>query len=390
MIEATEMLGEDVGVSQACQALSVPRSSVYRARQPKVEPKPRPTPSRALSKAEKAEVRGVLNSERFCDSSPRQVYAKLQDEDGVYLCHWSTMYRVLGEHDEVKERRRQRQHIKRAKPQLRATGPNQVWSWDITQLKGQGCFYYLYAIVDVFSRYLVGWIVATRESGELAEKLIAETCAKQEIEEDQLILHSDRGSAMRSKTVREMLDDLGVEKSHSRPYTPMDNPYSESQFKTMKYRPEYPGQFDGVIQARQWTRAFVHWYNNEHHHTGLALMTPATVHYGQVKSVRERRQAVLDAAYAAHPERFVAGRPTPLELPKEVWINQPKGEHEKVDFSAGPAASEREPGAQDASRAPTASLDADEHLATLKRALVLADESSIFFLKFESELCQSH
>jgi putative transposase len=390
MIEAAEELGEDVGVSRACRALSVPRSSVYRARQSKTEPKPRPTPSRAMSEAEKAEVRAVLNSERFCDSSPRQVYAKLQDEDGIYLCHWRTMYTILNEHDEVQERRRQRRHVKRVKPELRATGPNQVWSWDITQLKGPGCFYYLYAIVDVFSRYLVGWMVATRESGELAEKLVSETCAKQEIEEDQLILHSDRGSAMRSKTVKDLLDDLGVAKSHSRPYTPTDNPFSESQFKTMKYRPEYPGEFDGVIQARQWTRAFVYWYNNEHYHTGLALMTPATVHYGQVKNVREKRQAVLDAAYAAHPERFVAGRPTPPELPKEVWINQPKGEHEKANLSAGPAASEREPGAQDGSRAPTASLDADEHLATLERALVPADESSILFLKFELELCQSH
>ena len=379
-----------MGVSQACRALSVPRSSVYRARQPESEPAPRPSPPRALSEDEKAEVRAVLNSERFCDSSPRQVYAELLDEDGVYLCHWRTMYTILNEHDEVHERRRQRQHAKRVKPELRATGPNQVWSWDITQLKGPGCFYYLYAIVDVFSRYLVGWMVATRESGELARKLIAETCAKQEIEEDQLILHSDRGSAMRSKTVKELLSDLGVEKSHSRPYTPTDNPFSESQFKTMKYRPEYPGEFDGITQARQWVRAFVHWYNNAHHHTGLALMTPATVHYGQVENVREKRQAALDAAYAAHPERFVAGRPTPPELPQEVWINQPKGEHEKADLSAGAAASEREPGAQDGSREPTASLDADEHLATLERALVPADESSIFLPKFESELCQSH
>jgi putative transposase len=391
MIEATEVLGEEVGVSQACRALSVPRSSVYRARQPKAEPSPRPTPSRALSAKEKAEIRAILNSERFCDSSPRQVYATLLDEDEVYVCHWSTMYRMLKEHDEVHERRRQRRHPKRVKPELRATRPNQVWSWDITQLKGPGCFYYLYVIVDVFSRYVVGWMLATRESGELAEKLITETCAKQEIEKDQLILHSDRGSAMRSKTVKDLLKDLGVEKSQSRPYTPTDNPYSESQFKTMKYRPAYPGEFSGITQARGWTRAFVQWYNHEHHHTGLALMTPATVHYGQVESVRDRRQAALDAAYAAHPERFVGGRPTPAELPKEVWINQPKKEHEGANLLAGPAASEREPGAQAGSRAKSeASLDADEHLATLKRALVPADETSIFFLKFESELCQSH
>jgi len=230
MIEAVEALGEDVGVSQACCVLSVPRSSVYRGRLPKAEPATRSTPERALSDEEKAEVRKVLNSERFCDSSPRQVYATLLDEDNVYFCHWRTMYRVLEEHDEVQERRRQRRHAKRVKPELRATGPNQVWSWDITQLKGPGCFYYLYTIIDVYSRYLVGWMIATRESGELAKKLIEETCAKQGIEKDQLILHSDRGSAMRSKTVKDLLKTLGVEKSHSRPYTPTDNPYSESQF----------------------------------------------------------------------------------------------------------------------------------------------------------------
>ena len=390
MIETAEALGEDMGVSQACRTLGVPRSSVYQARRPKVEPAPRPTPERALSDEEKAKVRTVLNSERFCDSSARQVYATLLDEDGFYLCHWRTMYRVLEEHDEVWERRRQRRPRKRVKPELRATGPNQVWSWDITMLKGPGCFYYLYTIIDVFSRYLVGWMIATQESGELAEKLIGETCAKQGIEKDQLILHSDRGSAMRSKTVKDLLKALGVEKSQSRPYTPTDNPYSESQFKTMKYRPDYPETFSGITQARGWTRTFVDWYNNEHHHTGLALMTPATVHCGQVESVRERRQAALDAAYAAHPERFVGGRPMPPELPKEVWINQPKKEHEEADLLAGSATSGREPCAQAGSRAESeASLDADEHLATLERALIPADETSIFFPKFELELCQN-
>ena len=389
MIEATEALAKDVGVSQASRALSVPRSSVYRARKPKTEPAPRPSPSRALSNEEKAEVRAVLNSERFCDSSPRQVYATLLDE-GIYLCHWRTMYHILSEYDEVHERRKQRRHAKRVKPELRATGPNQVWSWDITQLKGPGCFFYLYTIIDVFSRYLVGWMIAAQESGELAEKLIGETCAKQGIERDQLILHSDRGSAMRSKTVKELLKALGVEKSQSRPYTPTDNPYSESQFKTMKYRPDYPGEFSGIAQSRQWTRAFVDWYNNQHHHTGLALMTPATVHYGQVEAEREQRQRVLDAAYVAHPERFVGGRPTPPELPKEVWINQPKREHEETNLLAGPEASDREPGAQAASRAKSeASLDAGEHLAILEQPLAPADEISIFLPKFEPELCQN-
>jgi len=391
MIESAEALGKDVGVSQACRALSVPRNSVYRARQSKAEPSSHPTPPRALSTEEKGEIRTVLNNERFCDSSPREVYATLMDEDGVYHCHWSTMYRILKEHDEVRERRKQRNHPKRVKPELRATGPNQVWSWDITQLKGPGCFFYLYTIIDVFSRYLVGWMIAAQESGELAEKLISETCAKQGIEKEQLILHSDRGSAMRSKTVKELLKALGVEKSQSRPYTPTDNPYSESQFKTMKYRPDYPGEFSGITQSRQWVRAFVHWYNNKHHHTGLALMTPATVHYKQVEAVRERRQRTLDAAYAAHPERFVGGKPTPPEPPKEVWINQPRKAHDDNILSAGTEASDREPGAQTVSRAESeASLDAGEHLAILEQPLSPADETSIFLPKFETELCQSY
>jgi putative transposase len=391
MIEATEVLGEDVGIAEACRVLSVPRSSVYRARQPQTEPSPRPTPPRALSEEEKAEIRAILNSERFCDSSPREVYATLLDEDEVYHCHWRTMYTILNEYAEVRERRRQRVQPKRVKPELRATAPKQVWSWDITQLKGPRCFFYLYTIIDVFSRYLVGWMIAGQESGELAEKLIDETCAKQGIKKEQLILHSDRGSAMRSKTVKELLKALGVEKSQSRPYTPTDNPYSEAQFKTMKYRPDYPGEFEGITQARQWTRVFVDWYNNQHHHTGLALMTPATVHYGQVEIVREQRQKVLDVAYAAHPERFVGGRPTPPELPKEVWINQPKREHEETNLLAGLEASDREPGAQAESRAKSeASLDAGEHLAILEQPLAPADGMSILLPKFEPELCQSH
>jgi putative transposase len=391
MIKAAEELGEKVGVSEACRVLGVSRSSVYRARKGKGEPSPRPTPAWALSEEKKVEVHEMLNSERFCDSSPRQVYATLLDE-GTYYCHWRTMYRILAEYDEVRERRRQRRHVKREKPELRATGPNQVWSWDITMLKGpRRRRYYLYVIIDIFSRYVTGWMIARRESGELAEKLITETCAKQGIERDQLILHSDRGSAMRSKTVGDLLEDLGVTKSHSRPYTPTDNPYSESQFKTMKYRPDYPEEMEGIADARDWARMFFQWYNEEHRHTGLALMTPATVHYGQAESVQEKRQRVLDEAYAAHPERFVGGRPTPPQLPKEVWINQPQRDQDKDTLSAGPAVSDREPGAQAGSRAQSeASLDADEHLAIVERPLDPADEPSIFLPKFEPELCQSH
>jgi putative transposase len=394
MIETAEGLGQQIGVVQACRLLGVARSSVYRARRPKRESAPRPTPPRALSLEEKVEVRAVLNSERFCDSTPREVYATLLDEEGIYYCHWRTMYRILEAHDEVCERRKQRRHPKRVKPELRATGPRQVWTWDITQLKGPGRFYYLYTIIDVFSRYVVGWMIANQESGELARQLIAQTCAKQGIERDQLILHADRGSAMRSKTVRDLLADLGVSKSYSRPYTPTDNPFSEAHFKTMKYQPDYPGAFDGMRHARRWARAFFEWYNQAHHHTGLALMTPATVHYDEVEYVQERRQQTLNAAYAAHPERFVGGRPIPPQLPKEVWINQPKGEHSASIQSSGPAASDRQPGAQAGSRVANGqaqrALDAAEHLAILEQPLDPVDEMSFFLPKFEPELCQSH
>lgn len=391
MIESAEALGQQVGLAQACRALGIARSSVYRARKPKRERASRPQPPRALSVEEKAEIRAVLNSERFCDSAPREVYATLLDEDGVYYCHWRTMYRILEAHDEVCERRKQRQHPKRVKPELRATGPRQVWSWDITQLRGPGRFYYLYTIIDVFSRYVVGWMIANHESGALARQLIAETCAKQGIERDRLILHADRGSPMRSKTVKDLLKDLGVSKSYSRPYTPTDNPFSEAQFKTMKYRPDYPETFEGIIHARSWARAFFSWYNQAHRHTGLALMTPAMVHYDEVERVQERRQQTLDVAYTAHPERFVGRRPSPPQLPEEVWINQPKRKHSASAQLAGPAASDRQPGAQAGSRAKGAApLDAGEHLAILEQPLVPVDETSIFHPKFELELCQSH
>ena len=331
MLGMAEEVAESVGVSEACRILGVPRSSLYRARKPKPASAWRPPPPRALGSAEKEGVRAVLNSERFCDSAPREVYATLLDE-GEYLCHWRTMYRILEEHDEVHERRNQRRHSVSVKPELRATGPNQLWSWDITQLRGpKGVYYHLYVILDVFSRFVPGWMVAERELAQLAEQLIAETCAKQGILRDQLVLHSDRGSAMRSKTVAQLLIDLCVAKSHSRPYTPTDNPYSESQFKTMKYRPEYPERFNEQKEARGWARGFFHWYNHEHHHSGLGLMTPAAVHYGLAEMVYEQRCQVLAAAYAAHPERFVCGEPTPPRWPDEVWINPPQDSHKAAD-----------------------------------------------------------
>lgn len=389
MIAATEELGKGIGVSEACRVLGIPRSSLYRARKPKETPSPRSPPPRALGPEEKTTVRAVLNSERFLDDAPREVYASLLDE-GVYHCHWRTMYRILEEHDEVHERRNQRRHPTSSKPELRATGPNQLWSWDISQLKGSNGDYYLYTILDVFSRYVPGWMIANREAAELAEILIAETCTKQEIEPDQLVLHADRGSAMRSKTVAQLLIKLGVAKSHSRPYTPTDNPFSEAQFKTMKYRPDYPEQFEGIEYARNWGRLFFHWYNYEHHHTGLALMTPANVHYGQVEAVYEQRQQVLEAAYASHPERFVRGKPTLSKLPEEVWINQPERDHKTLKVS-DPAASGTNPSAQARSRAKSeVSLDADEYMATIKQTLDQTNAISILPPEFESELSQSH
>jgi putative transposase len=267
----------------------------------------------------------VLNSERFQDLAPREIYAELLDEER-YLCSISTMYRILAEHAEVRERRNQLRHPAYHKPELLATGPNQVWSWDITQLRGpsKGVYYYLYVIIDIYSRYVVGWMIAEVESAELAEQLIAETCAKQGVQRAQLTLHADRGSPMIAKTVAILLADLGVAKSHSRPHVSNDNPYSEAQFKTLKYRPDYPERFGSLPDARSWGRSFFAWYNEQHHHTGLGLLTPALVHTGRAETVRQKRQAVLQQAYHAHPERFTKGLPRPAELPEAAWINPPK------------------------------------------------------------------
>jgi len=237
------------------------------------------------------------------------------------------MYRILAEHDEVRERRKLLRHPKYTKPELMAIAPNQVWSWDITRLKGpvKGTYYCLYVILDIFSRHVVGWMVAPTEDGELAETLIAETCWRQSIDiDDELYIHSDRGGAMISKTVALMLEELGVTKSLSRPHVSNDNPYSEAQFKTLKYHSTFPERFGSIQDARQFCREFFEWYNNEHHHSGIAWMTPATVHYGKAKACSKRRQMVLSKAFEAHTERFVNGRPVAPELPQEVWINKPQ------------------------------------------------------------------
>ncbi len=318
-----------VGIATACEAVQLPRSSFYRIITPTVptvltQTTPRSSP-RALTLAEKMRVRETLNSERFQDQSPREVYATLLDED-QYLCSWRTMYRILAENREIRERRNQLQHPAYAKPELLATQPNQLWSWDITKLRGPVAwtYYYLYVILDVYSRYVVGWLIAERESEALAQELIGETWIKQGIQPGQLTLHADNGSAMIAKSVAQVLIDLDVVKSHSRPHVSDDNPYSESQFKTRKYRPDYPDRFGSLVDARTWAHAFFTWYNDEHHHTNLGLLTPMIVHQGQADLVLQKRSIVLERAYQTHPERFVHGVPTPIAVPSAVWINPPK------------------------------------------------------------------
>jgi putative transposase len=317
-------LSQVVGITRACQALEIPRSRLYPRRSS--SPTARPAPKHALSTAERAKVRDLLNSERFMDGAPRQVYASLLDE-GTYLCHWRTMYRILAAHAEVRERRQQRRHPVYHKPELLAEGPNQVWSWDITKLRGPAKWthFALYTIIDIFSRYVVGWMIAERESAELAKQLMATAAANQHIEPEQLTLHADNGKPMKAKTLALLLSDLGVNKSHSRPYVSDDNPFSEAQFKTLKYHPDYPDRFGCIQDARGWARPFFEWYNYQHYHTGLNLLTPASVHYGQAEIIRQQRQAVLAAAYAQHPQRFVHGQPLVKGAPAAVWINPPTG-----------------------------------------------------------------
>ena len=326
MIVSVEQLAETVGVSAACQALDVPRSSLYRTRKvpaPPVAPTPVVSP-RALQPTEKAEVRQVLNSARFADQAPREVYATLIDE-GKYLCSWRTMYRILDEHQEVRERRNQLRHPPYTKPELLASQPNQLWSWDITKLLGptKWTYYYLYNILDVFSRYSVGWLIAERESASLAEALIAATCIRQGILPGQLTIHADRGSSMSSKPVALLMADLGVTKTHARPHVSNDNPFSEAQFKTLKYRPDYPERFGCQADARTWAAAFFRWYNYAHHHSAIGLLTPADVHFGRAQTMLHQRQQVLQAAYLKTPERFVKGPSSPAQLPPAVWINPP-------------------------------------------------------------------
>ena len=319
---AVEVAAPTVGTASACEVVGLPRASLYRFRRPAAAPRPRPTPPRALAPVERQAVVETLHSERFIDQAPAEVHATLLDE-GTYLCSPRTMYRILDSVQEIKERRNQVRRPHYAKPELLATRPNEVWSWDITKLLGpaQWTYFYLYVILDIFSRYVVGWMIAPHESAALATRLIAESCTKQGIQPDQLTVHADRGSSMRSKPVALLLADLGVTKTHSRPHVSNDNPFSEAQFKTLKYCPAFPDRFGSLEDGRAFGHSFFHWYNHEHHHSGLGFLTPAVVHYGLAEGVRERRKTVLAAVYAAHPERFVNGLPQPAELPPTVWIN---------------------------------------------------------------------
>ena len=318
------------GAAETCNALGISRSTFYRKRKALADPTPmtqkaRRTHPRRLSEKEQQAVIEILTSERFMDKSVREVYATLLDE-GVYYCSIRTMYRILQKHSPVKERRNQLTHPSYTKPELLATGPNEVWSWDITKLKASGTWshYYLYVILDLYSRYVVGWIVAERESSFLAERLIDQTCSKQAIKRDQLTIHADRGTSMRSKTVAQLLADLGVTRTHSRPYVSDDNPYSETQFKTLKYHYSFPGRFGSLEDARNYLRLFFDWYNNDHRHSGIGLMAPVDVHTGRSNEIIRKRQETLAEAYTRHPERFVKGIPSPPQLPKEVWINKPE------------------------------------------------------------------
>ena len=328
------------GIEATCDILGVNRSTYYRWREPAVygcahrggwlrQP-------RALLREETRVVLEVLHEDRFADLAPAQIYASLLDEKR-YLCSERTMYRILAANDELRERRAQLMHPRYAAPELLATRPNELWSWDITKLKGPATwsYYYLYVIMDVFSRYVVGWMVAPKESATLAEKLIAETCERHGVQPGTLTVHADRGSSMRSKLVAQLLADLGVTKTHSRPHVSNDNAFSEAGFKTLKYRPDFPERFGCIEDARSYCVDFFAWYNGEHYHSGLSLHTPADVHYGRAQQRLDDRAVVLAAAHAAHPERFVRGVPKPQPLPTEVWINKPKtaASHDQPDQS---------------------------------------------------------
>lgn len=315
-------------INAACVAVGLARATFHRrwaaAARPPVTVPPRPKPARALAADERQGVIELLREPRFVDQAPAEVYASLLDE-GRYHCSIRTMYRILHEHDEVRERRRQLRHPVYAKPELIAEGPNQVWSWDISKLMGPAkwTYFYLYVIIDIFSRRVVGWCVADAESAALFKPLFEDAATSHGVAPGQLTLHADRGPSMKAKATALLLADLGVTKSHSRPYTSDDNPFSESHFKTLKYQPQFPKRFGCIQDAKTFCRAFFDWYNQDHHHLGIGLMTPDQVHYGQADEVHAARQQTLDHAFRANPNRFVNKPPQPPTKPTAVWINPP-------------------------------------------------------------------
>lgn len=321
---AVDALAQDVGIAPACRAFMLPRATWYRRHEPKPTPAPRPTSGRALAAVERSTALNHLHSERFVDVAPAEIFATLLDE-GIYVCSTRSMYRILAKEQAVRERRDQLRHPVYTKPELLATAPKSVWSWDITKLRGPvaGMYFHLYVILDIFSRYVVGWMLAASESAALAAQLISEACSREGIDRSQLTIHSDRGVSMTSRTVAQLLAELGVDRSLSRPHVSNDNPFSESQLKTLKYRPTFQDRFGSIQDALAFCRDFFRWYNTQHRHSGIASLTPADVHFGRASRTLEARQTVLSAAYAAHPERFVRKAPIVLGLPPAVWINPP-------------------------------------------------------------------
>lgn len=331
MSAITGLASRGASVKRACQALNCNRASYYRAIRVKRPSAPRPPAPRSLTPQQRDEVRQILTCPRFVDASPRSIVQTLIDE-GVYVCSWRTMFRELKKDGSARERRNQTTHPAYAKPELLATAPNQVWSWDITKLRGPQklTYFHLYVMLDIFSRYVVGWMLARSESSELAKRFISETQQHDGVDPTVLTLHSDRGSPMRAKSVAQLCAELDLTQSFSRPHVSDDNPYSESAFKTVKYHPNFPDRFSCFNEAREFCVSFFDWYNNEHRHSGIAFLTPAVVHHGHAEAVVEKRQGVLDLAFARMPHRFAGRRPIAAKLPSEVWINRPITSEEQV------------------------------------------------------------
>ena len=345
MIQTVANHKDRLGVAPTCVAMGLARASYYRYQQPAPVRTARRRSPRALSAVERQTALTVLHEPRFVDLAPAQVYTRLLDE-GRYLCSERTLYRILEKNQEVRERRDQLRHPVYQKPELLATAPNQVWSWDITKLLGpvKWTYYYLYVLLDIFSRYVTGWLLATQESAALAKQPIAETCRRQGIDPGQLTTHTDRGPSMTSKTVALLLADLGVTKSLSRPHTSNDNPFSEAHFKTLKYQPGFPHRFGSIQDGRGYCRKFFGWYNTEHHHSGIGMMTPEAVHYGSAPVIIAARQKTLDKAFALHPERFVHRAPQVRKVPQQVWINPPPEKTIHQDAPGSTISSPDDPG----------------------------------------------